>query len=173
MLQLTHGPDPRCNKLLLFTELKFSPQNFSLSLMCSPLQPSPGGCGSWQLGTLAACPGAMSASRHGGHGPCRDPGCALWDAYGVCSVTGTDSPVRCQIPWTAWGQDQPGPRARDLMAIILCLVVQRQLRPARKLRWELWCMEEVGPAAAQPAAVQPSSYSACEEAAMTTCSEAT
>ena len=74
-------------------------------------------------------------------------------------MAGTDSLVRCQIAWIAWGQNQPGPRARDLlafiyfiylMAIILRLAVQQWLSPARKLSWELWWMEEVGPAVAQP-----------------------
>lgn len=44
---------------------------------------------------------------------------------------------------------QPGPRARDLMTIILCPVQQR-LSSARKLSQDLWWTEEVGPAAAQP-----------------------
>lgn len=98
---------------------------------------------------VAARPGAMSASRHGDHGPCGAPGCALRVAYGVRSVAGTDSLVRYQIPWTVWGRKQPGPRARDLMTTILHLIVQQRLSPAGELSWELWQTEEVGPAAAQ------------------------
>lgn len=55
----------------------------------------------------------------------------------------------CQIPWTLRGQSPHGPRAGDLVVIILPLVVQQHLSPARKLSWELRWREEVGPAAVQ------------------------